>query len=114
MPTNKVCVECPFRKDSTPGHLGGYTPDMYVEALRSPASIACHMSPGFYAGDHSTQHHCTGLAIMRDKSNYPTVPLVNGAQTAVIYTRARAAQEQRDVVFDTLLDFHKHHSEGQE
>lgn len=60
-----ACVECPLRRDAVPGYLGGYTPEMYVEVLHSPASLACHASPGFHEGDIGRQHHCTGVAAYR-------------------------------------------------
>ncbi|AHC30578.1 hypothetical protein CC53_gp161 [Rhizobium phage vB_RleS_L338C] len=55
----------PFRRDSASGYLGGYTPEMYLDAVHSPASLACHRSPGFHEGDIEKQRVCTGLAAFR-------------------------------------------------
>ncbi|TSP14013.1 hypothetical protein [Cupriavidus campinensis] len=65
LPTGVPCVECPARRDSKPGYLGGYSAEMYLSVMHSPASIACHLSPGFQEGDIARQNHCTGVAIYR-------------------------------------------------
>jgi len=73
------CRECPLRRDAVPGYLGGYTPEMYVEVLHSPASLACHSSPGFHEGQIGRQNHCTGVAAYR--ANVGHICQVNGVPT---------------------------------
>lgn len=110
---NTLCAECPLRVDAKPGYLGGYSPEMYLEAMHSGASIACHMSKGFKANDLSTQRHCSGVAAYR--ANTGTVAMVQGVTT-------RAHESTRIVgdaglitgyVFDSPESFVAHHAPGQ-
>lgn len=77
-PAKTACAECPLRRDSKPGYLGGYTPEMFVEYLHSPASVACHLTgPG---GPVEEQRHCVGACAYR--ANVGHVPSVLGVPTA--------------------------------
>lgn len=40
----KPCVECPFRKTSLPGWLGGETAEDTQNAVLNEANFACHMT----------------------------------------------------------------------
>lgn len=107
-----LCVECPLRRDSTPGYLGGYSPEMYLEAMRSGVSIACHMSPGFNANDIATQRHCTGVAAFR--ANTGVVAMVDGHLTvAHESTVAIGNTSLVSFVFASEDDFVAHHKPGQ-
>ena len=110
LPLRTPCNECPLRRDSKPGYLGGYTPEMYVEVLHSPASIACHSSPGFHEGDIARQRHCTGVAAFR--ANVEHVCQVRGYSTM-----AQAATEyvgkDTDRYFASDEEFVEHHKPGQ-
>lgn len=103
------CAECPLRKDATPGYLGGYTPEMYIDVLRSPASIACHSSPGFQEGNISTQRHCTGVAAFR--ANVGHVCMVNGFPTTAHYSTVKIGHDER--FFESDESFIAHHKPGQ-
>lgn len=111
-PVSIPCVECPFRKDSKSGHLGGYTPELFIQAVYSPASIACHMSPGFKGAEVSKSHHCTGLAVFRHNLAYPHEPVMYGAVAAVAHVIANPHESHKNV-FDTAEEFIAHHKEGQ-
>ncbi len=50
------CSDCPFRRDSLPGWLGGNTPLDFVRMAHSETSYRCHAKIG---------PHCAGLAIFR-------------------------------------------------
>lgn len=99
-PTAKPCQECPLRKNSAPGYLGGYTAEQYLEILYSDAAIACHMSPGF-PHDHSRQRHCTGVCGFRANVN----KLPRGPDTAA----AVLAIGKSDQFFGSAQEFYDHH-----
>jgi hypothetical protein len=63
-PSRAPCAECPLRRTSLPGALGGYTVAQYIEILHGIADIACHMSPGF-PNNRALQRSCTGIAMYR-------------------------------------------------
>jgi hypothetical protein len=60
-PTNRQhktpCSDCPFRRDSLPGWLGGYEPDQYAQLAHSDERIDCHTKIG---------PQCAGAAIYRE------------------------------------------------
>ena len=104
-----LCIECPLRRDAAPGYLGGYTPEMYLDAMHSPASIACHMSPGFQDRDVSRQHHCTGVAAYR--ANVGHIAQVGGVPThAHLSTQiAGQAPDVPENVFSSPEEFVSYH-----
>lgn len=77
-PAKTACAECPLRRDAAPGRLGGYSPEMYVGILHSPASIACHMA-GDVRGPIELQRHCVGVCAYR--SNVGLLPNIDGFPT---------------------------------
>lgn len=100
-PAAQTCIECPLRRDATPGHLGGYTPEMYIEALHSMASIACHMDPGFKRREF---RHCTGVCGYRANVDHATGLVADYATEAV---------GKRQDVFASAAEFVAHHKKGQ-
>lgn len=113
------CRECPLRRDSAPGYLGGYTPEMYMEVMHSPASIACHSSPGFHEGDIERQRHCTGVAGYR--ANVGHVCQIKTEDGLVMTTTAHdstkaigARDDSEERYFSSPAEFYEHHIRGQE
>lgn len=104
------CAECPLRRDSVAGYLGGYSPAMYIDVLHGPASLACHSSKGFNTPDISEQRHCTGVAAFR--ANVGHVAAINGHETAS-HLSTLAIGEDRETYFATDAEFVAHHSKGQ-
>jgi hypothetical protein len=108
------CVECPLRRDSAPGYLGGYTPEMYIEVLHSPASLACHRSQGFHEGVIETQRHCTGVAAYR--ANVGHVCMAH-TPAGIIVTNAHDSTvligEDHEHYFSSPEEFVEHHRKGQ-
>lgn len=104
------CAECPLRRDSAAGHLGGYSPAMYIEVLHGPASLACHSSKGFAIGDVGEQRHCTGVAAFR--ANVGHVAQIDGHETGA-HRSTLAIGEDRETYFATDAEFVAHHSKGQ-
>jgi hypothetical protein len=110
LPAPTPCRECPLRRDSAPGYLGGYTPEMYLKVMHGPASIACHSSPGFHEGDVGRQRHCTGVAAYRANVGHicQVIGHTTGAQSAT-----EAIGPDRDTYFATPEEFTAHHAPGQ-
>lgn len=109
------CIECPLRLDSAPGYLGGYTPEMYLEVLFSPASIACHSSPGFHEGVIETQRHCTGVAAFRANVGHVcSVPTPVGLMPTTAHRSTQLIGSDTAHYFATAEDFVAHHRKGQE
>ena len=101
-PAKGTCAECPLRRDSKPGALGGWTARMYMRGMLSSADFACHMSKGFDVQDPTLMRSCTGVANFRANIE---APMVNGnAKTAV-----QIAGKNRVDVFDSLGEFYEHH-----
>lgn len=108
------CVECPLRRDSAPGYLGGYTPEMYLEILHSPASIACHSSKGFHEGVIETQAHCTGVAAYRaNVGHICSVPTEHGLVPTSAHLSTQLIGSDTEHYFATPQEFYDHHIEGQ-
>jgi hypothetical protein len=106
-PTKIACFECPLRRKSTPGYLGGYTTEQYLDILHGIADIACHQSPGF-PENHAETRSCTGVAKYR--ANVGITRLAHNAAAAVAHVGP-----DREEVFASPEEFFKHHqinSEG--
>jgi hypothetical protein len=100
LPTKKPCVDCPLARTATPGALGGYTVQQYVDVLYSFADIACHLSPGF-PNNLPEQRSCTGVAMFRANLG---IPASGQAAKAVRHVGAN-----REAAFASLEEFTAHH-----
>ncbi len=56
---DKPCGDCPWRRRSVVGWLGGLTPEQWVLEAQSEAQIVCHTVVG------EPQPQCVGAAIYR-------------------------------------------------
>lgn len=110
LPPKTPCNECPMRLDSVPGALGGWTPEMYVEALIGPPDIACHLSKGFHAsggcGDPEDQKSCAGVAAIRVNCGLIGAHPKSSARAAM---QAVADTPTTGLCFKSLEDFYAHH-----
>lgn len=103
-PAKGTCVQCPIRRDSKRGELGGWTPEMYIRGMMGPADFACHMSKGFDVNDRDAQRSCTGVGNFRCNTALVVyMPDGNGRDNALL------AGENREDVFATLPEFWRHH-----
>lgn len=109
-PAPAPCVECPLRRDSKPGYLGGYTPEMYLDVLHGPASLACHSSPGFHHGDIEQQRHCTGVAAYR--ANVGHIAQIDFRPTGA-HTATQRIGPDPVTYFASAQEFYDHHAPGQ-
>lgn len=55
------CSDCPFRRDSAPGWLGGLTVDQWVKLAHGEGEADCHTTK---RPDDGT-YQCAGLAVYR-------------------------------------------------
>lgn len=99
-----ACAECPLRRDSVPGYLGGYSPEMYLDALHGDVSLACHSSPGFKEGTIETQHVCTGVAGYRANVGHVAFSAAHESTIAI---------GEDDRFFASPAEFYNHHKPGQ-
>lgn len=63
--TKRPCVECPWVRSSTAGHLGPHTPEEWVELAHQDGPIACHMTIDHDEQDWTELRQCAGSAIFR-------------------------------------------------
>jgi hypothetical protein len=84
----KACSDCPLRRDSLPGWLGGSTPDEYARLCHSDAVVACHVHAG---------SRCAGLAIYR-------------RNTCKWQPDAHKLPADHESVFSNVMEFVKHHN----
>lgn len=113
------CRECPLRRDSAPGFLGGYTPEMYIEVLHSAASIACHESEGFHTQELDKQRHCTGVAAYRANVGHIASTVYQHPRLGAVVVPT-AAHRSTQVIghddehyFASPEEFVTHHAPGQ-
>lgn len=62
----KPCEECPFRRDSVPGHIGPYAAHDWPNMAHAEGPIACHMTiKGDEGWGQDGMKQCAGAAIFR-------------------------------------------------
>jgi hypothetical protein len=110
-PVKVPCVECPLRRDSAKGYLGGYSPEMYLDILHSPASIACHSSKGFHTREIEKQSFCTGVAAYRaNVGHIASVQLENGFRIPTeAHNATKIIGSDPETFFATPEEFFWHH-----
>lgn len=97
------CAECPFRKDSAPGWLGGETVQDTFAHIKGEGDFACHMTRHKRKADMS---RCRGSLLFMRKSGQ--MPKYNAKL-------AKALQEVRGYDVSEILsvpEFFKHHDKG--
>jgi predicted dithiol-disulfide oxidoreductase (DUF899 family) len=100
--TVKACRECPWLRDSRPGHLGPIDADDWLLVAHSDAPIACHMT--LTCDDPAWEtpglRQCAGSAQFRSNVfKSPRNPAV-----------ATADQRDDSQVFGTSDEFREHHA----
>lgn len=99
------CAECPWRKESAPGWLGGYPPELYADAVQENEVPACHLND--HGPDSAKTAMCAGA-------------LSVCANSAIIPSKTKGGKEARDIVgqrsdtFKWVRDFFAHHTHGKE
>ena len=85
----KPCDDCPWRRKSIPGWLGGHTATDFVLMAQGEAKYMCHAHPN---------QQCAGMAIYR----------ANTCKSPRDKTILRLPADKK-VVFDWPTDFMEHH-----
>lgn len=60
----KPCRECPFRKESLPGYLGGFTVAQVIQAAVNETDFICHTTR---EKDYDSQVQCAGRLLFASK-----------------------------------------------
>lgn len=103
-----ACNECPWRRMSAPGWLGGQEPDWYVDRIRAEQPMACHLH--FDDRTHLKPEneviadlpYCAGsLIVQRNMCKRPRDP---------DYAVAVERVERTIQVFNHPWEFWKHHT----
>jgi hypothetical protein len=81
------CSDCPLRRDSLNGWLGGSSPDDYVRLCHSDAVVECHAHEG---------SRCAGLAIYR-------------TNTCKSQPAEHKLPADHEGVFSNIMQFLEHH-----
>lgn len=89
------CSECPWRKKSVKGYLGGNTVEAYALPVRHGVPVPCHMSGG------AKTTMCAGSAIVMQNSC--TVPRDDHQAKQIDKVR-----KSRDV-FQFVTEFERYH-----
>ena len=84
----KACSDCPLRRDSLRGWLGGSTSEQYARLCHSDEVVECHVHDG---------SRCAGLAIYR-------------SNTAKLQPEEHRLPADRKSIFSNMMEFVKHHT----
>lgn len=108
---SKPCKECPFRRDSVPGELGGNDhPEVFIGQAFAPFTIPCHMDPNYDpAADGKTilaMRRCEGAAAFRANAGIP-----DRLKPETLARTARLFGEANSEVFSEPAEFLAHHAE---
>lgn len=102
--TKTPCIECPWRKDATPGWLGPHTAEEWVRGAHGEGAIACHRTIQRGSGEAEWNdpglRQCAGAAQFRaNVFKQPRDPNI-------------AVADKRDdsLVFGTNSEFLEHHN----
>ena len=98
----KPCKECPYKKTSIPGYMGGNSVELYSSFLRNNEEyVPCHMTQ-----DTPNEDYCVGRVLVRlndcKQSRNPDLRIVE---------EVNKENPHRDQVFDWAFEFDKHHSQ---
>jgi hypothetical protein len=83
----KACSDCPLRRDSLAGWLGGNTPEQYARLCHSDEVVECHVHAG---------SRCAGLAIYR-------------RNTCKSQPEEHKLPADRVAIFSNVIEFMAHH-----
>lgn len=95
----KPCKECPYRRKSPAGYLGGYPLEPYRQPPSAGVPTTCHMKDKG-AADPATAFCSGSLAVI---ANDPKVTPAPG------YELAALAVEDRETCFGSVEEFAEYH-----
>lgn len=98
--TKVPCNECPWRRDSTPGHLGPHSAEQWILGVHGEGAIACHMTITDQNWDDPGMRQCAGAAQFRKNVwKLPRDPKI-----------AVAEERDTETVFAWNDEFLEHHN----
>lgn len=98
---SEPCKECPFRKRSPAGYLGGHPLEPYRQPPSAGMPTSCHR--GDKGADDCRTSFCAGsLAVINNDPDVEPLPE---------YAEAAAKIGKRDDCFATVADFAEHHKD---
>lgn len=97
----KPCAECPFRRDITPGLLGGSPVETYIGQSVMPFWLPCHCDQkyAFKASKIDEVTQCAGTAIFR----------ANLGVGQLMPPSLLSLPPDKELVFGTMAEFVAHH-----
>lgn len=98
------CNECPWRKTSAVGWLGGFTAEFYADALALNEAPACHLQD--FGPDVDETAFCAG-ALAVAKNACVSLNRSSGDADA-----AKDVVGKRDDCFSHHSHFYEHHTDG--
>lgn len=98
------CSECPWRKDSPAGWLGGWSPEFYTDAVQNNEVPACHLQDHGLDSDDTAM--CAGALSVMANACISAWKTEGGDE-------AKQRVGKRDDTFQHPALFYKHHA-GQE
>lgn len=95
----KPCKDCPFRKDSIPGYLGGYEIESYAEPVEYGIPTSCHLT------DRGIHHPKTAFCA----GSLSTLAAEGKAEPGSLYEKPIAEVGPREDTFSSPEEFRKYH-----
>jgi hypothetical protein len=97
----KPCRECPWRKRSAPGWLGGHDPEFYTDAVADNEVPACHLRD--FGPFNPKSSMCAGALAVISNSAVDPWKTDGGPE-------AKARVGRRDDCFGHYRLFYEHHA----
>lgn len=99
------CGACPFTRTSTPGALGGSSPEVYIGQTHAPFVLPCHCACNFDDPDWKskamTTPQCAGAAIFR----------ANCGLSSIMPAVLHSLPPDTERVFTSPVEFLAHHKQ---
>ena len=99
------CSECPFRRTSPQGYLGGWAPEHYADAIQAGVITACHQQD--HGPEQDSTAFCAGAASVM--ANNCQVPIGNEpGQSGAMEFRNEVGR--REDTFINAAAFYQYHA----
>jgi hypothetical protein len=103
----KVCPDCPFRKDSIPGWLGPHSMEEIMNNFTHEFAWTCHMKRD-NKSDHKTIPVCKGFLISAKKSAHSFGKTDEGKKLNDLIINMTISEKEKDLVMNKF-EFIKYH-----
>lgn len=109
---NKVCPECPFRKDSIPGWLGPHKLEEILDNFTYEFAWTCHRERDGIS-DHTKIPICKGFLICSKKSAHSFGKTDIGKEMNNIIKNLNISEKENDLIMNKF-EFKKYHNKNTE